>query len=293
MAYADKTYINKEQYILVKKWWLKTRKKQKRELGDEIWMYPFQFLKEETYDNGYDNPPTIHYDYDPSESDLDIENMSDDCCVWNTSTKQNFWIAKNCPFDFIQEQIRAKLFEGYDDSLNLIPDELMPFHLIDKMKFNNADYVMSISDDNTSIYFWEEDKEDKTKLLVFTEMLVYGTTFLYKLIYDFKRVNYTNFDYKVNFMYCGLGFIYENGKTYYIDDNNEKLEVRIAFFDFSKLKLPKFKHSYKRKDCDKYSPNEILLSMEDNVHDMGQYKDNENKKRLLLQLPRYINDQLT
>lgn len=31
MAAADKTYINKEQYILVKEWWLKTRKKQIRD----------------------------------------------------------------------------------------------------------------------------------------------------------------------------------------------------------------------------------------------------------------------
>ena len=73
MAAADKTYINKDQYILVKEWWLKTRKKQIRELGHEIYMYPFQYLEHITYENGYDNP-TIHYKYDPSESSLDIEN---------------------------------------------------------------------------------------------------------------------------------------------------------------------------------------------------------------------------
>jgi len=129
MAVADKTYISKEQYRLVKKWWLKTRKKQKKELGAEIYMYPFQYLTEETYDNGYDKPPVVHYKYDPSESDLDVENMGDISPVWNTSTKQNFWIAKNCPFDFIQIQIREKLEEEFYQK---IPDNLKPISLIEK-----------------------------------------------------------------------------------------------------------------------------------------------------------------
>ena len=149
MAAADKTYINKDQYILVKEWWLKTRKKQIRELGHEIYMYPFQYLEHITYENGYDNP-TIHYNYDPSESSLDIENMGNDSPVWNTSTKVNFWIAKNCPLDFIQEQIREKLSEEFYQE---IPEDLKPLSLIDKMDFSVPDQVLQIKGKDTYLFF--------------------------------------------------------------------------------------------------------------------------------------------
>lgn len=289
MACADKTYINKEQYLLVKKWWLKTRKKQKRELGAEIYMYPFQWLSHEIYDDGYDKPPIVHYNYDPSESDLDIENMGDDSPVWNTNTKQNFWIAKNCPFDFIQTQIREKLSEEWYQE---IPDKLKPLSLIDKMSFNEPDYVLSITDKDTYLYFWEKiDSEYK----IIDKMLVYGTTFLYKILYDFKNIGLftNNFKYKILFTYCGLNFEYNKDKMFYLTDNGKKQEVYIPFLRFSDLKLPKFEHCWKPNKCENIDKNKIVLSFDDRVYDMTVYKNSANKtnKRLLMELPNYIREQ--
>lgn len=287
MAAADKTYINKEQYILVKEWWLKTRKKQIRELGYEIYMYPFQYLEYITYENGYNNP-TIHYKYDPSESNLDVENMGDDSPVWNTSTKVNFWIAKNCPFDFIQEQIREKLSEEFYQE---IPEDLKPLSLIDKMDFSIPDQVLQITGKDTYLYFWEKKGNEYKSI---DKMLVYGTTFLYKLIYDFQNSKYikVTFPYKVLFTYCGLNFEYSKNKMFYIPPKGKKVEIYIPFFNFKDLKFPKFKHSWKVKDCENISPNKVLLSMEDKVYDLEQYKSGSTNKRLLMELPRYIHEQL-
>ena len=287
MATADKTYINKEQYILVKKWWLKTRKKQKRELGAEIYMYPFQYLSHETYDNGYDKPPIVHYNYDPSESDLDVENMGDDCTVWNTSTKQNFWIAKNCPFDFIQNQIRAKLGEEFYQE---IPDNLKALSLIDKMTFDEPDRVLSITNKNTYLYFWEKTNKE---IFYIDKMLVYGTTFLYKIIYDFTKISVSNkkFNYTVEFVYCGLNFEFNKGRMFYIS-KGKKQEVYIPFFRFGSLKLPEFKHCWKTKDCENVNKAQILFSFDDKVFDLSMYQGEETNKRLLMQLPRYIYEQI-
>lgn len=287
MAAADKTYINKDQYILVKEWWLKTRKKQIRELGNEIYMYPFQYLEHITYENGYDNP-TIHYKYDPSESNLDIENMGDDSPVWNTSTKINFWIAKNCPLDFIQEQIREKLSEEFYQE---IPEDLKPLSLIDKMDFSVPDQVLQITGKDTYLYFWEKDGE---KYKSIDKMLVYGTTFLYKLIHNFQNSTYSKvvFPYKVIFTYCGLNFEYFKSRMYYLPEEGKKKEIHIPFFNFKDLKLPKFKHSWKVKDCENTSPGRVLLSMEDKVYDLKQYKSGSTNKRLLMELPNYIYEQL-
>lgn len=278
MAAADKTYINKEQYVLVKDWWLKTRDLQKEELGNEIWMYPFQSLIHETYDNGYDKPPVIHYNYDPSESILDIENMGDHSPVWNTSTKQNFWIAKNCPFDFIQSQIRNKLGDSS--------------FLVEEMIFDEEDYVMQISGGGTSLYFWEELKNGNVKFV--NEFILYGTTFIYKLINDFKENIFKSspFPYKVLFVYCGLNFELNDGKIFYISDNKQKKEVFIPFFRFESLIFPEMKYSFEKAECDKWPRNKILFSLEDSAINMDCYESTGTNKRLLSQLPDYIFNQL-
>jgi hypothetical protein len=288
MASADKTYINKEEYILVKQWWLKTRKKQKRELGSEIWMYPFQWLTHETYENGFDKP-TVHYNFDPSESDLDIQNVGEDSTLWNTSTKTNFWIAKNCPFDFIQKQIKEKLSEEWYQE---IPDELKPLSLIDKMTFNSPDYVIQITGKDSYLYFWEDCDEEYEKII--DRFLVYGTTFLYKIIHDFKNNQFSGkkFPYKVIFQYCGLNFEFNKGRMFYLSDKGKKKEVHIPFFRFENLKFPKFIHSWDIKDYSKWDKNKIILSFDDKVYDMSCYREESSKRRLLMELPDYIREQL-
>lgn len=126
-------------------------------------------------------------------------------------------------------------------------------------------------------------------------MLIYGTTFLYRLIYDFQNSTYSKitFPYKVLFTYCGLNFEYSKGKMYYIPEKGKKKEVHIPFFNFKDLKFPKFKHSWKIKDCVNTPPNRVLLSMNNKAYDLKQYESGSTNKRLLMELPNYIYERLT
>ncbi len=297
MAAADKTYINKAQYAIVKAWWLKTRKKQKRELGAEIWMYPFDSLTRETYDNGYDNPPVVHYSYDPADSDLDIENMGDDSPVWNTSTKQNLWIIKNCPLDFIQEQIKEKLsYEFYQK----IPDELNILSLVDKMDFTKKDKILSIetissekNEEDISLYFYDDE-------FYYLDFYIYGTTLIYKILNNVMNLTYSDkiYPYKIEFMYCGLIFTYIKGNIYFdynenLDDNLNR-KVHIPFFSFSKINVPNFKHMWNANKANDLNRNQIILSFDKKVYNMSCYSDSDNatNKRLLFELPEYIRTNL-
>lgn len=283
MSASDKTYINQEQYREVKLWWLETRKKQIKELGAEIYLYPFSYLTHETYDNGYDNPPVVHYNYDPSESDLDIENMGEDSALWNTTTKQNFWIAKNCPFDFIQIQIRKKLATSFYQD---IPNELSCLYLIDLMSFKQKDYVFSITGNDIDLNFYK--RLNNLEVIMLKKMLIYGTTFVHKLIYDFKYCEYQDevYPYTVGFDYCGLEFKYRNGLIFHVYLGAEK-QVHIPFIVLSKLKFPKFIHTWKKKKAKDYLANEIILSFDKKAWAMNSY-DSGSNIQILRELPNYI-----
>ena len=283
MAIADKTYISKEQYILVKKWWLKTRKKQVRELGDEIYMYPFAHL---TGGNVVDSQYLIDFDYDPSESDLDIENFGDgDQCVWNTSTKTNLWLAKNCPFDFIQDQIKEKLSTSFYVK---IPDKFQCLSLIEKLDFSQDDSILYIKNKEVELYFFSLP-DANGKITYHDKMVAYGTPYVFKVIEEAKQgIGKYSKKYEIGFIYCGIEFILKNGKL----SANKQKDIHIPFLRGEGLNTPNIKYSFKQKDAEKYHESQIILSEDNDVHTLDMYSE-PNLKRYIFTLPKYLKKLIT
>jgi len=160
------------------------------------------------------------------------------------------------------------------------------------MTFDEPDCVLGIVGNGVNLYFWNTLDNGDT---IFTnKLLVYGTTFLYKIIYDFKENIHNDkpFPYKVYFTYCGLNFEFYKNKMFYIDLKHKKHEVYIPFFKFSGLRFPKFIHSWNKKDCEKYKAENVILSFENKIYDIGVYKEGRTNTRLLRGLPNYIYDNL-
>lgn len=278
MAIADKTYISKEQYILLKKWWLKTRKKQVRELGDEIYMYPFQHLSEGNVIGG---EYVTDFEYDPSESDLDIENFGDGAqCLWNTSTKTNLWLAKNCPFDFIQEQLKEKLTT---DFYVKISDKNQCLSLIDKLDFSKPDSILYIKNKEVELFFFSlPDKNGEVSY--YDKMIAYGTPNVFKVIDEAKKgLRKYSKKYEIGFMYCGIEFILKNGRLRTDGQKN----IQIPFFNSEALNTPKIKYSFRQKDAEKFENSQIILSEDNEIVTLDMYSE-PDLERYIFTLPNYL-----
>lgn len=274
MASADKTYVNKEQYKLIKIWWLKTRKKQKRELGHEIYMYPFQYL-----DVGDDSPA-----FDPAESDLDIELFGDgESTLWNTPTRANLWILKNCPFDFIQEQIKEKLTDFWYSE---IPKKQQALGIIGLLDFRHKDRITYIKSKDVNIYFFKNLKDGRAEVI--DKVIVYGTTNYLKVISEaLTCIEKYEKKYEINFIYCGINFKLKNGKLECLELKQK--DIFIPYLRTSNFKLPKVKQSFSIKDSEKYSREEIILSNEKEVFGLFDFKADVTLDEALFQsVPKYI-----
>lgn len=280
MAYADKMHFTKSEYIEIKKLWLKTRKKQIRELGSEIYMYPFSSLEKHLEVDGKFHFDKYEYQYDPSESDLDIEDFPDDgetYTVFNVSTKVELWLLKNFKLDCIKREVGDQLGEyWYQD----IPKELQ-FNYLDDLDFSIPDTLLYIKDKkNVSLYFYRN--LEKPKIEPLDKILIYGTTDVFDIINDaINQINSYNTlkkYYEICFTYCGLLLTCNKKGIFY-----NKKGIVIPFLK-PEFKLPKFKHSYLLKDAEKYKEDEIVISYNANdVVNLDVFK-NANLKRVLLSM---------
>lgn len=273
MAYADKMCFVKDEYIEIKKLWLKTRKKQKRELGHEIWMYPFAQLEE--------------CKFDPSESNLDVEYMSDEepYSVFNVSTKVELWLLKNFNLPCIKREVEKQLGEIFYQK---IPDELR-FNFVDDLDFSIPDTIYSIEHKKKDVSIWLfRQTDDRNIIETISNICLYGSTDFYKYLWEAEEEikGYKKYGYKVQFSFCGLDLILNNGKIYY---KNKELIIPYLKPDFLKLKI---KHSYNIKDAERYKADEIFICSKENAtFSLSDYK-NANLKRLIFQLPEYLKNEI-
>lgn len=308
MAAIDKTYVNKKQYLQVREWWIKTRKKQKREIGHEIWLYPFSVLEiYDTAENGYKLLETL-----PLSSNKDIEWFSDDDndyrALWNTSTKVDVWLSLNCPFDFIQDTLKEQYGEDW-----------FIFKHKDQIDFEPHVRIWAItqkSDNNDCcLYFFKDIKDADGKILeneYIKKAIVYGTTYIFERIELAKQaikgdsdISNSHTGMEVFFEYYGCPIYYKGGKFFIKDTDVEVTDESegynkmsfssnpFGYIQDSEFKLPNFKHSYNANECLKYDDEAIFMSHKNDCFDISQYQNNkEDKKeainRWITFLPEYL-----
>ncbi len=276
MAAIDKTYVTKKQYIEIKQWWLKTRKKQKRDLGSEIWLYPFAFLSE-TDDN-----LVVTKEYDV-ESDYELQFLNeDDVTLWNTSITQDMWLYKYCPFDYIKEQMKDNIGQlaNYVDDFKFGKAKGVYIYKID---YTNNNYSPAVE---TELCFFQERNDE---IYTLDRIIVYGTTYMQKFLYDVVKV------IKGNLNMPGLNILFEyngiqlscNGAGI-ITSGSEQL--KLGYISEKLFNLPKLKHSYSINDCKNYKDEEIFISTENECFNILSFVDfdRQNIKRYLNHVPNYI-----
>lgn len=283
MAYADKMHFTKSEYIQIKKLWLKTRKKQIRELGSEIYMYPFSSLeKKYLVVDGETDFNKYEYRYDPSESDLDIEDFPDDgetYTVFNVSTKVELWLLKNFKLDCIKREVENQLGSFFYQD---IPKELQ-FDFVNDLDFSVKDRLLSIVDKKRiSLYFYRN--LEKPNIEPLNKMLIYGTTDVYNVIDEaIKQIEGLNFltkkHYEIMFIFCGMLLKCNRKGIFY---KNKKIVIPYIRPEF---KMPSIKHSYNLKDVQKYKHDEIVISHNSkDIVNLDLYGENVTVKRMLLHI---------
>jgi hypothetical protein len=255
MAGIDKTYVDWETYKRLKDFIEKTYKKQEREIKNPIYLYEQE------------------------------ENYSGDRPVWNTSTLQDLWLAKNCKEPAVIERLK----EQYDS--NWIGFKKLDFkYKCEIMQFNKLIYNI----DSESVYYGYYNLNDN-EIQTIDKVLVYGTTIFEKQYDEALRIlsglgnDCVGFSFKIFFF--GLHLTYKNKKWYDIDEN----EVVLGYFsNLNHFKFPKIKHSFKKSDFNKYSKEEIYLSFENEFHPLSDYKNYENLEinRIIGQLPPYLKNSI-
>lgn len=269
MSYADKMHFSKSEYIEIKKLWLKTRKKQKRELGEEIWMYPFSMLEKYTEkEDGTTDFKNYEYNYDPSESDLDIDWMNDEInnyTVFNVSTRVELWLLKNFKLACIEREVRNQLDTFF---YVRIPDKFK-FNLTECLDFSVPDYIYSIERKRTKtkkqVSLWFGNGVD----MIQNKFLLYGDNDVYQIIHEAKECisGDESYNYKIQFTFCGLQLVYKNGRVTYMGR-----EIVIPYMrpDYYKVDI---KHSYNQKDSAKYSPSQIIIGGDRFVGNLDCWKN--------------------
>ena len=271
MAIKDKTYVNREQYNMFKKWMNSSVKKQmKRDLTYII----------------------HHYEWE----DGDFRNGDHDLPLWNTSSLSDLWLSKNCPLPFVQERLR----EQY-------PENWIGFLFKEEIDFSSAGSIFLIANEKNTVsvktYKVISEDESGTDVELYDTILLYGNTEFYKFLNDAISVtcgeyyNILNEDIIVAYKMFGINITYENGK-YYDEDSRE---INVGYYPlgldgikdrkFKKImKLPNIKHSWVKKDIEKYELEQIVISSGDEICNITDYSDitESNKRRLFNQIPSYI-----
>ena len=107
MAGIDKTYIDGKDYPLYRQWWIDNYDKMIKELGDPIWLYPFNYFAPLSYKDDF---PEITPEFlKDNTGDLDYYKNSHDFPIWNTSESKDKWLIKNCNI----QSFRNRMLEVY------------------------------------------------------------------------------------------------------------------------------------------------------------------------------------
>jgi hypothetical protein len=272
-------HFTKSEYIEIKKHWLKTRKKQIKELGFEIYMYPFSNLEKYLQIDGKTNIEQYEYKYDPSESNLDVDSFPDNdetYTVFNVSTKVELWLLKNFKLECIKREVENQLSSFFYQE---IPEKYR-FNFVDDLDFSIPDKLLFITDNkNISLYFYRN--LEKPEIETINKFLIYGTTDVFDIINNaLKQINNdynSKNNYIIGFTYCGLYLECNKKGIYY---KNKYIDIPFLKPDF---KMPLFKHSYNLNDVKKYKKDEIIISYaKDNIVNFDVYEEEITIKRALL-----------
>ena len=101
MAGIDKTYINGNEYIKYRNWYIENYDKMIKEMGDAIWFYPFGYI-EKWYDIEDITPQFLSENMD----DVKLASSMKDFPIWNTSEKWDKWLLINCPIKSFQDRMK-------------------------------------------------------------------------------------------------------------------------------------------------------------------------------------------
>ena len=103
MAGIDKTYITCKEYPLYRQWWIDNYEKMIKELGKSIWLYPFHIFDIELENITPDFLLSNNKDIE------EFKNIAHDFPIWNTSSKDDEWLVKNCDI----KSFRNRMLEVY------------------------------------------------------------------------------------------------------------------------------------------------------------------------------------
>jgi hypothetical protein len=265
MAAISKTYVDEEQYKLVREFWFKTREQQELECG-LIYLMPI------TYQLNYPKTDSEYLTTDGNYDELSNYTDKSEITIWNTTQLQDIWLKHNCPLDFIQ----SRLEEQYGDWLwnDLKPDFK-----------ENCNKIVSIESESkeSEIYFFENI--DGNDLKFAEEIHFVGTTYGFKFIQEaIKTVNHNiESDISLLLRFLGHTFVYGNNK-WFLEGN----EINFTSFVHSGM-LPKIKHSVKLKN-NKFNKETLHICDEENVYPLTSYKgyENINFKRINIMIPKYF-----
>ena len=263
MASIDKTYVNLEQYLQVRQFWIDTREQQLKELGHLQWLYSFDQFKNVKFEDIDESFLLTNTD------DINIfKNLKDgdDFPVWNTSSVFDLWLAKNCKLDFIQDRLKIQYGKNW-----------IGHKFIDKVDFSLPPVIMHISHNDSNIYFFKPTK-NKDEVETLDKMLVYGTTDFFKLYHNAKEqiqgYVYNLENLKILFEYYGVLIEFKNNKFYH-----DKKIIDIGYVsNFDNWKLPKIKYSFNKNDVKKYHNEEIYFSTDTDIFPLTDYIEHDKSR---------------
>jgi hypothetical protein len=283
MACMDKTYVNKEQYILARQFWMDTREKQLEELGALQWLYPFGAFKnhDDDYTNDLPSDELLATNKDIIEY---FPYETTETVLWNTGTIFDIWLIKNCKLDFIQDRLKTQYGENF-----------FAFKYVDEMDTSKGKYLLRIEEKENTLYFFKENGGEMISTI--DKLVFFGSTYILELIdVAFKSINGIGYkkdrvDLTVTFVLFGLVIQCKNGLFYYLGDEIEPIEdigwIRKGDFDPIKIK-----HSYDINDVDDYEDEEIFISKDKECFGVMDFKDYSKDRigRYVHMLPDYLSD---
>jgi hypothetical protein len=270
MAAIDKTYVNYEEYLKIRQFWIDTAEEQKKIFGRLQWLYPFQYIPGDTKE--------IYKRVLAGEitEELEAYKGKENFPVWNTSTMFDIWLIKRCNIPVVQNRLKSVYGENW-----------WPFKY--DLDFTSPCCILRFDHISSSSICYFFRKANETKIELLENILVYGTTEFfrhYDNVYNILFGVRNNEEYTIYFNIFGQAIEYKNGK-YYIEEE----EIKLGYLNTSGWALPSFIHSYDLIDADDFKYDEIILSTEKEFYDLMQFKNYKNlsvKGFCFRQLPKYI-----
>lgn len=261
MASIDKTYVNQQEYKLIRQFWIDTYEEQVLIFKEPLWLYPFSV---------WENNDNITPDFLKEHEEDITYDTSDDFPVWNTSSFIDIWLYHRCKIPVVQNRIKECYSEGWI-GFHLKPTEFVRPELM-KIKVNKD-----------SIYAFKSVNEFEIKTL--DSILVYGTTYLIKQFHESLDLNYTK--NKVMILLFGELIEISKGKIKY---KNKKYNGYDVTGLKNKLLYPSINYSFNKQDINNYDLESIYLSFDNDITALTNYNDYnlDNFNSYLSDLPNYI-----